>query len=180
MDRKSAVLAVQHLEVVTRLLQCSGLIINTKMSLSQELEFLGMLVNTNALLVSLPADRVKEIMAEAIRISNMVSFSAHLLSHFLGKLSTATLQPHYSFIACRETLNNSNQDYEVPLSLSQPTQEKLYWWREDLFKWNGKPLKDKSDQVTISSDASLLGWERPQAVLGKFRNRLCTSTVWSF
>jgi len=60
------------------------------MSLNQELEFLGMLVNTNTLLVSLSADRIKEITAEAIRISNMASLSAHLLSHFLGKLSTAT------------------------------------------------------------------------------------------
>jgi len=88
---------------------------------------------------------VKEITAEAIRISNMASLSAHLLSHFLGKLSAATqaIPPaYYSSIACRETLNNSNHDYEVPLSLSQPTQEKLFWWREDLFEWNGKPLKD--------------------------------------
>jgi len=38
--------------------------------------------------VSLPADKVKEIFA--IRISNMVFLLAHLLSHFLGKLSTAT------------------------------------------------------------------------------------------
>ena len=49
-----------------------------------------MLLNANTLLLSLPADRVKAITAEAIRISNMVSFSAHLLSHFLGKLSAAT------------------------------------------------------------------------------------------
>jgi len=49
MDRKSAVLHVtaQHFEVVTRILRCLGFIINTKMSLTQELEFLGMLVNTN-------------------------------------------------------------------------------------------------------------------------------------
>ena len=69
--------------MVTHILQCSELIINTKMSLTQELEFLGMLVNTNTLLVSL-------LMAEAIRISNMASLSVHLLFHFLGKLSTAT------------------------------------------------------------------------------------------
>jgi len=107
------------------------------MSLSQELEFLGMLVNTNTVLFSLPADRVKEITAEAIRISNMASLSAHLLSHFLGKLSAAiqAIPPAQLFtIACRATLNNSNQDYEAPLSLSQPTQEKLPWWREDLLK----------------------------------------------
>ena len=47
MDHKSAVLAAQYFEVVTHILQCLGFIINTKMSLTQELEFLGMLVNTN-------------------------------------------------------------------------------------------------------------------------------------
>ena len=98
MDRKSVVLAAQHLKVVTHILQCLGFIINTKMSLTQELKFLGMLVNINipwnslsaGRLTSLPADKVKEITAEAIRISNMVSLLTHLLSHFLGKLSTAT------------------------------------------------------------------------------------------
>ena len=31
--------------------------------------------------------------------------------------------------------------------------------REHLFKWNGRPLKDKSDkELTIRSDSSLLGW----------------------
>ena len=91
-------------------------------------------------------------MAETIRISNMASLSAHLLSHFLGKLSAAiqAIPPAQLFtIACRATLNNSNQDYEAPLSLSHPTQEKLSWWREDLFKYNGRPLKEKSDQAQM-------------------------------
>ena len=60
------------------------------MSPTQELEFLGKLVNTNTLLVSLSADKVKKMWAEAIKISNVVSLSDHLLSHFLGKLSTAS------------------------------------------------------------------------------------------
>jgi len=137
MDCKSAVLAAQHLEVLTHILQCSGFIVNTEKLVlppTQELEFLGMLVNTNTLLVSLLADKVKQIRAETIRISNMVSLSAHLLSHFLGKLSTATqvIPPAPLFYHCLQTdfqiaLNNSNQDYEVLLSLSQPSQEKLSW-----------------------------------------------------
>ena len=57
MDCKSVMLAAQHLEVVTHILQCSGLIINTEKSV-----------------ISL----------------SQVSLSAHLLSHFLGKLSAAT------------------------------------------------------------------------------------------
>ena len=35
---------------------------------------------------------------------------------------------------------------------------RLPWWQEQLLKWNGKLLKQKPDQVTISSDASLSGW----------------------
>ena len=165
---ESAALAAQHLEVLTHILQCLGFIINTEksvMSPTQELEFLGMLVNTNTLLLSLPADKVKQIRAEAIRISNMASLSARLLSHFLGKLSAATqaIPPAPLFYRCLQrdlqiALINSNQDYEIPLSLSQPSREELSWWRENLPKWNGKPLKHKSEQVIISSDASLLGW----------------------
>ena len=52
------VLAAQHLEVLTHIIQYLGFIIDTKksmMSPTQELQFLSMLVNTNTLLVSLPA-----------------------------------------------------------------------------------------------------------------------------
>jgi len=86
----------------------------------------------------------------------MVSLSAHLLSHFFGKLNAATLgiPPTPLFYCCLQrdlqiALNNSNQDYKVLLSLSQRSPEKLSRSREQLFKRNGKPLKDKLDQVTM-------------------------------
>ena len=106
MDYKCVVLAAQHLEVVAHILQCLGLIINTKMSLTQELEFLGMLENTYTLLASLSADRVKEIIAEAIRISNTVSLSAHLLSHFLST-ATHTIPPAPQFYHCLQRLSTT-------------------------------------------------------------------------
>ena len=54
-------------------------------------------------------------------------------------------------------LTSSNQDYNTLLSLSQASQEELSWWEEQLPKWNGKPLRQSPEQVTISSDASQLG-----------------------
>jgi len=60
-------LAAQHLEVLTHILQCLGFIINAEKSVispTQELEFLGMLVNTNTLLLSLPADKVEQKSSE--------------------------------------------------------------------------------------------------------------------
>jgi len=114
MDRKFAVLAAQHLEVFTHIIQCLGSIINTEklvMSPIQDLEFLGMLVNTNTLFVSLLTDKVKQIRVETIRISNVVS-----LSHFLKTLSAATqaIPPALLFYRCLQrglqvALNNNNQ-----------------------------------------------------------------------
>jgi len=43
------------------------------MTPSQEIEFLGMLVNSNTLLVSLPADKVKQKWAKPVRIANLAS-----------------------------------------------------------------------------------------------------------
>ena len=44
------------------------------------------------------------------------------------------------------------------LSLSCQAKEELVWWQEHLCKWNGKPLRQKPDQMVIQSDASLSGW----------------------
>ena len=65
--------------------------------------------------------------------------------------STLLLQPSAGF-------TSSNQDYDTLLSLSQASQEELSWWKEQLPKWNGKPLRQSPAQVTISSDTSQLGW----------------------
>jgi len=90
--------------------------------------------------------------------------SACLLSNFLGKLSAAAraIRPAPLFYRCLQrdlqaALAN-NQDYEALHSLSQSSQEELTWWMEHLTRWNGKPLMHKPEQVTISSDASQLGW----------------------
>ena len=165
---ESAVQAGQHLEVLTHILQSLDFIINTEklvMTPNQELEFLGKMVNTNTLLVSLPADKVKQIRAEAVRISNMNTLSTRLLSHFLGKLSAATqaIPPAPLFYRCLQrdlqaALADNDQNYEAHLTLSQASLEELSWWREHLSKWNGKPLKQKPEHVTISSDASQMGW----------------------
>ena len=165
---ESATLVRQHLEVLVHLLQCLSFLINFEksvMSPTQELEFLGMVVNTNTLIVSLPADKIRQIRSEATRIFNMASLSACLLSHFLGKLNAATqaVAPAPLFFRylqqdLHSTLAHGNQDYETLLSLSCQAKEELVWWQENLSKWNGKPLRQKPGQMVIQSDASLSGW----------------------
>ena len=165
---ESATLVRQHLVVLVHLLQCLGFLINFKklvMSPTQELEFLGMVVNTNTLIVSLPADKIRQIRSEATRIFDMASFSARLLSHFLGKLNAATqaVAPAPLFFRylqqdLQSALAHGNQDYETLLSPSCQAKEELVWWQENLSKWNGKPLRQEPGQMVIQSDASLSGW----------------------
>ena len=90
-------------------------------------------------LVSLPADKVKQIWAEAVRIFNMNTLSAHLLSHFLGKLNAATqaIPPAPLFYRCLQrdlqaALADNDQNYEAHLTLSQASLEELSWWGEHL------------------------------------------------
>lgn len=123
---ESASLVGQHLEVLTHVLQCLGFIINFEKSVmtpTQEVKFLEMLVNTNSLQVSLPADKMKQIRSEAARLSNMTSLSVCLLAHFLGKLNTATqavtpapLFYHYLQQDLQGALASGNQNYETLLS----------------------------------------------------------------
>jgi len=84
---------------------------------------------------------------------------------FLGKFSVATqaIPPAPLFYCCLQSdlqvaLVDSDQNYETRLSLSQASQEELSWWKEHFSRWHRKPLKQKPEQVTISSDASQLGW----------------------
>ena len=132
---ESAAEVAQHLEVLIHVLQSLGFIINFEKSVmtpKQELEFLGMMVNTTTLLISLPADKLKQIQSEAARMCSMDSLSVRLLAHFLGKLNAATqaIPPAPLFYQCLQrdlqaALASSNQDYKTPLTLSAGAREEL-------------------------------------------------------
>jgi len=168
----TAVLAAQHLEVLTHVLQCLGFIINTEKSVmtpTQELEFLDTIVNSNTLLVSLLADKFRQRQSE---------YPTWPLCQpdFFGKLSAATqaIPSAPLFYRCLQrdlqvALVDSDQNYETFLSLSQASQEELSWWKEHISRWNGKPLKQEPEQV---SDASQLGW-------GAACAETCTEGAWS-
>ena len=55
-------------------------------------------------------------------------------------------------------LDQSNQCYETPFSLSSTAIEELEWWNTQLAHWNGKSLVLRQPDLQIESDASLRGW----------------------
>ena len=76
---ESRELAMQHLEVLIFLLEALGFIINKEKSIlspAQELEFLGLVVDSLQLQLKLPSEKMKQIHKEAGQLQRRESVSA--------------------------------------------------------------------------------------------------------
>ena len=120
------------------LLENTGFIINNKKSLldpTQEIEFLGMLINSVRLDISLPGGKIKNIRQEAQKLFNHPRPSAHLLSQLIGKLNATTPALQMAPLFCRslqrclkQALESNSQNYQSPVQLSPQAVEDLQWW----------------------------------------------------
>ena len=160
----------------------TGFIINNKKSLlepTQETEFLGMLINSVRLGISLPGGKIKNIRQEAQKLFNHLRSSAHLLAQLIGKLNATTPPLQMAPLFCRslqrcvkQALESNSQNYQSLVQLSPQAVEDLQWWILHLSTWNGKSLITQQASLTITSDASLQGW-------GATCNGIRTRGPWS-
>ena len=173
---------LEHVQVSTFLLENLGFIINSKKSIlrpSQEIEFLGMMVNSVSMDLKLPGEKIKKIRQEVHRLLSIKQPSAQLLSQLLGKLNATTPALQMAPLFCRslqiclkQALSDSQQNYQTVVQLSTQALEDLQWWELHLTSWNGRSLIIQELSMTITSDASLLAW-------GATSNGVQTSGPWS-
>jgi len=158
----------EHTHITIFVLENLGFIINNKKSLldpSQEIEFLGMVVNSQSMDLKLPGEKIKKIRLEARNILDTASPSAKTLAQLLGKLNATTpaLQAAPLFsralqMCLRESLSSGGQNYQSVVTLSPQAREDLHWWEQHLTSWNGRSLILPPSTLTIISDASQQGW----------------------
>ena len=174
-------LAIEHTTIAVNLLSSLSFVLNEGKSIlvpTQELEFLGFLVNSVRMSLYLPRDKVKSIKRECQSLLNNPSVSIRTLSRLLGKLSSSiqavfTAPLHYRFLLTAKTMAlKKTQCYESTLLLNRAAQEELLWWRDHLAAWNGRSLLRKKDDLLIETDASNLGW-------GACCNGVRTGGIWS-
>ena len=174
-------LTIEHTTIAVNLLSSLGFVLNEGKSIlvpTQELEFLGFLVNSVRMSLYLPRDKVKSIKRECQSLLNNPSVSIRTLSRLLGKLSSSiqAVFPaplHYRFLLTAKTMAlKKTQSYESTLLLNQAAQEELLWWRDHIAAWNGRFLLRKKDDLLIETDASNLGW-------GACCHGVRTGGIWS-
>ena len=158
----------QHMEVLAFLLEALGFIVNQEKSHlipAQELEFLGLSVDSLSLQLKLPNEKIRQIRKEAAQLLTRESLSAQQLSQFLGKLnavSQAMLVAPLFFRALQKDLQvalaQGAQDYEHHMRFSKDAREELVWWQHHLASWNGRTVIQRQSRMKIQSDTSQTGW----------------------
>jgi hypothetical protein len=156
---------------VLELLQNLGFTINREKCSSaptQSLVFLGGLLNSVNMTISLPSEKLNAITKAAQEMQKDQEVTEKVLSSFLGRLSHAaqtgvwTAPLHYRSIQ-QQHVNMARQVSRWPtaarVSLSQRSIQELTWWQSaEVQTFNGQPLQLPAFDMTISTDASLLGW----------------------
>ncbi len=160
-------LALQHAATTLNLLEGLGFVVNYPKSLlipSQEIEFLGYIVNSLNLSLSLPKDKIKKVRQNCQKLLDNPVIIVRKLAKFLGLLS-ASIQAvfpaplHYRYLQhAKNSVLKQQKSYEALVNLDPEALQEVQWWRENLTAWNEKALLHQSTDLTSETDASLQGW----------------------
>ena len=160
-------LALQHAATTLNLLEGLGFVANYPKSVlipSQEIEFLGFIVNSLNLSLSLPTDKIKKVRQNCQRLLDNPVVTVRELAKFLGLLS-ASVQAvfpaplNYRYLQhAKNSVLKKQKSYEALVTLDPRALQEVHWWRDNLVAWNGKALLHQPTDLTIETDASLKGW----------------------
>ena len=158
---------LQHAASTLNLLEGLGFTVNYLKSVlvpCQLMEFLGSLVNSLNLSLSLPRDKIRIIQSKCQDLLNTPVTTVRELSKFLGLLSSSiqTVFPaplHYRYLQqAKISVPRFCKSYEAAVHLDLESLQEVQWWKDNLVAWNGKALFQQSTDLVIETDTSRQGW----------------------
>ena len=164
------------------LFQALGFLINWEKSIlepKQEIVFLGLLVSSRTMTLSLPSPKLIDLRREIQSLLTKEVVSVRQLAHIVGKLNSTALAVLPAPLHYRELQNlkisslHEMESYNAQTALSPAARDDLSWWLGQLQRWNGRSFIVKRPEVVIQSDASLRGW-------GAVYQGQCIQGRWSF
>ena len=149
------------------LLKNIGCVINLEKSCflpTQNMEFLGFVVNAQAMTLLLPNSKVESIKSHCNYLLAFPEVSVRHLSQLIGKL-TASIQAifpaplHYRHLQhLKHQALALRKGYDATIPVSIEAREELHWWLDHLNAWNGRALLHPPPDIVIETDASRTGW----------------------
>ena len=164
------------------LLHKLGFAVNQKKSMlipSQKMEYLGFVIDSGRLTLSLPPEKVTKIQEECRQVLQQRSVRVCQLSHLIGMLTATILAVlpaplHYRHLQMQKSkaLLAGHQNYNAQVVLDLECKSELKWWFRHLQDWNGKSLISPAPDLVITTDSSMMGW-------GAVCNGTTTQGLWS-
>ena len=166
---------LQQLEILKSTLCELGFTVNIEKSQLvpvNEILYLGFLINSIAMTLHLPADKLMKIVSACKALLAMHQPSVRDVAKVTGLLVSALpavnyIEMHYrSLELCKTQTLSDSLEYDTTLSLSSQARSDLQWVIENITQCNGRL------DIYIQSDASLIGW-------GAVNGSLSASGRWS-
>ena len=172
---------VSQVKEILHFLQLLGFVINQEKSVlspSQTIQFLGFIVDSALMVISLPQKKVVDMTKACQAALLQGTLSVRDLSRLIGQMS-ATMRAVLPAPLCYRNLQRiKNQElsrshsFEAMVTLDDSAKEELLWWVHQLTTWNGRAILSQTPDLVVETDASLLGW-------GAVPEGMRTGGLWS-
>ena len=157
---------LQKAKKVMTLLQELGFTINIKKSIlepTQQIEFLGLILDSIQIKVFLPEPKVLDLIESCQAILSMRSLTARSLASLQGKMSSClhAVLPAPTFYRAiqadiHQAIGKAN-NFSKKLILSSEAKSEIQWWMVNVRLWNGRPVHLPSPSLVITTDAAKKG-----------------------
>ena len=131
---------------------------------TQQIEFLGFMLDSTTMQISLTAEKKDKIAELARRLLERTNITILDLASFIGNLVAADpavpLGPlHYKFLEIErnELLTEHIGNYDTKISLSSRARQDIEWWSNNIHNLT-KPIVLPFPDCEIFTDASMSGW----------------------
>ena len=172
---------VSQVEEILHFFQLLGFVINQEKSVlspSHTIQFLGFIVDSALMVISLPQKKVVDITKACQAALLQGTLSVRDLSRLIGQMS-ATMRAVLPAPLCYRNLQRiKNQElsrshsFEAMVTLDDSAKEELLRWVHQLTTWNGRAILSQTPDLVVETDASLLGW-------GAVSEEVRTGGLWS-
>ena len=161
--------AVNNTRKTIQWLERLGFVINAKKSVlcpTQRIEFLGMLVDTRKMNLSVPPAKIVKVQREARQIMRKDNWPARKLAATIGlmnsvcrAMSPGMLMTRYLLANLKDALIQNGGNWDTTrVRLWETSKQELSWWSDEITRYNGRPFRQPTTELTVYTDASETGW----------------------
>jgi hypothetical protein len=159
--------AVEYGRIAADLFQDLGFMISIKKSVltpTRQIEFLGVIINSEDMTVSLPTDKAIKIVQEVERLIDSETCSIREMASVLGKLQATSSANAFAALHTKELEKAKNLElkchrgrFDDIMQVSEEIKRELRWWLAKTTTISA-PILTADPEYTLYTDASLRGW----------------------